>query len=60
VTGCCEHDYEHSGSIKDGEFLDLLSGYWRLKKDSAQWSLLVASPYSRLNSLSTLCKSVSC
>jgi len=31
------HD-EPSGSIKGGEFLNDLSDYWLLKKDSAPWS----------------------
>jgi hypothetical protein len=34
MTGPCEHGYEPSGSIKDGEFFDQLSDYWLLKKDS--------------------------
>jgi hypothetical protein len=38
VAGSCEHDHEPSGSIKEGEFLDYLSDYQLLKKDSALWS----------------------
>jgi hypothetical protein len=38
VAGCSEHGNEPSGSIKGGEFLDLLSDYYLLKKDSAPWS----------------------
>jgi hypothetical protein len=34
----CEHGNETSGSIKGGEFLDQLSDYWFLKKDSTPWS----------------------
>jgi hypothetical protein len=34
----CEHSYEPLGSLHGGEFLDLLSGHWLLKKDSALWS----------------------
>jgi hypothetical protein len=32
VADSCEHGNEPSGSIKSAEFLDLLSGYWLLKK----------------------------
>jgi hypothetical protein len=38
VVGFCEHGNEPSGSIKDGEFLDYLSHYKLLKKDSAPLS----------------------
>jgi hypothetical protein len=38
VAGFCEHGNEHSGSIKGGEFLDCMSDYWLLKKDSAPLS----------------------
>jgi hypothetical protein len=38
VAGSCEHNNEPSGSIKDVEFVDWLSDYWPLKKDSALWS----------------------
>jgi hypothetical protein len=31
VAGCCAHCSETSGSIKDEEFLDELSGYQHLK-----------------------------
>jgi hypothetical protein len=31
VAGFCEHGNELSGSIKDGEFLECVSGYWLLK-----------------------------
>jgi len=37
----CEHDNEPSGSIKGREFLDWLSGYWLLKKDSTPQRWLV-------------------
>jgi hypothetical protein len=41
VEDSCEHGYEHSGIRKNGcEFLDWLSGYWRLNKDCAPWSSL--------------------
>jgi hypothetical protein len=35
VVSCCEHGNEPSDSIKGGEFLDYLSHYYLLKKDSA-------------------------
>jgi hypothetical protein len=35
--GCCEHGNEHSVSIKGGEFVDQLSDYQLLKKNSAAW-----------------------
>jgi hypothetical protein len=35
VTGSREHGNESLGSIKGGEFLDYLSNYLLLKKDSA-------------------------
>jgi hypothetical protein len=35
VVGRCEHGNEPLGSIKGGEFLDKLSDYQLLKKDSA-------------------------
>jgi dopamine D2-like receptor len=34
VTGASEHNIESSGSIKGGKFLDLLSDYQFLRKDS--------------------------
>jgi hypothetical protein len=37
VTDCCEHGDEPSGSVKGGEFLDLL-----LQKVSVPWSSLVS------------------
>jgi hypothetical protein len=37
VAGSREHDNELSGYIKDREFLDQLSDYWLLKKDSAPY-----------------------
>jgi hypothetical protein len=37
VAGCCEHGNEHSGFIKDEEFLDKLSDYQFLNKDSSPW-----------------------
>jgi hypothetical protein len=36
--GSCEHGNEVSGSIKWEEFVDLMSDYWFLKKDSTPWS----------------------
>jgi hypothetical protein len=33
VVGSCEQGYEPSGSIKDGTFLDKLSGWQLPKKD---------------------------
>jgi hypothetical protein len=38
VTGSCEHGNEPSVSINGGEFLDYISDYQLLKKDSASWS----------------------
>jgi hypothetical protein len=38
VVGSCEHSNELSDSIKGEEFLDWLSSYRLLKKDSAPWS----------------------
>jgi hypothetical protein len=38
VAGFCEQVNEPSVSIKGGEFLNYLSGYWLLKKDSSSWS----------------------
>jgi hypothetical protein len=40
VGGCCEHgnEPEPAGSIKGGEFLDLLSDYQLVKKGCAPWS----------------------
>jgi hypothetical protein len=36
--GSCEHGNEPSVSVKGWEFLDLLSEYKLLKKDSGPWS----------------------
>jgi hypothetical protein len=41
VAGCYEHDSKLLGIIKGGEFLDQLSDYQLLKKDSATWSYQV-------------------
>jgi hypothetical protein len=41
VAGSCKHGNEPFGSINDWEFLDWLSDYQLLKKDSAPWSWLV-------------------
>jgi len=38
VAGTCECGNEPLGSIKCGEFLDLLRTGWLLKKDCAPWS----------------------
>jgi hypothetical protein len=38
VVPPCEHGNEPSDPIKGGEFLDKLSDYQVLKKDSAPWS----------------------
>jgi hypothetical protein len=35
VAGSCERGNEHYGSIKGGKFLDQLSDFQLLKKDSA-------------------------
>jgi len=37
-----EHSNEHSDSIKEGEFLDYLSDYWHVKKDSVPCSYLLS------------------
>jgi hypothetical protein len=37
VAGCCEHGNEPSGSIQGGKFLDQLSYYQILIKDSDPW-----------------------
>jgi hypothetical protein len=42
VTGSCEHCNEPWGAIKGGEFLELLSNYKLLKKDSASRTWLVS------------------
>ena len=39
MAGSCDCGNEPSGSIKCGEFLDLLRTGWLLKKDSAPWSM---------------------
>jgi len=41
VAGSCEHCNEALGSIKGKEFLDYLSDYQLLKKDSASMELVV-------------------
>ena len=38
MAGTCKSGNESSGSIKCGEFLDLLRTGYLLKKDSAPWS----------------------
>ena len=38
MAGCCECGKETSGSTKCREFVDYLSEYWLLKKDSAPQS----------------------
>jgi hypothetical protein len=38
VAGCCEHGKETSGSIKDREFIDFVSGFELIKKDFPPWS----------------------
>jgi hypothetical protein len=38
VAGTCEQSDEPSRSIKGGQFLEYLSEYYLLKKDSAPWS----------------------
>jgi hypothetical protein len=34
LPGFCEHDNEHSGSVKGGEFLDQFSNYQLLKDEA--------------------------
>jgi hypothetical protein len=38
VVGICKDGSEPSDSTKGRQFLDYLSDYWLLKKDSASWS----------------------
>jgi hypothetical protein len=38
VVGCSEHSNELSGFINGGSFIDYLSDYQLLEKDSAPWS----------------------
>jgi len=38
VAVSCEHDYEHSDSIEDGEVPDWLSHYWLPKKSPPSWN----------------------
>jgi hypothetical protein len=38
VANCCEYGNEPTHSIKGGEFIDYLSDYQLLKKDSIPWS----------------------
>jgi hypothetical protein len=40
VAGSVGHGNEPSGSIKGGEFINYLSDYYLLEKDSAPWSQL--------------------
>jgi len=40
VVGSCEHDNEHFGSPKGGEFPDWLSDHQLLKNNSAPFSQL--------------------
>jgi hypothetical protein len=41
MAGFCEHGDERSSSIEGREFLDWLSDYELLKKDSAPWSKII-------------------
>jgi hypothetical protein len=43
MAGSYEHDNESLGSFKSEEFLDYLSDFYLLKKDSAPWSYVVTS-----------------
>jgi hypothetical protein len=45
MAGSSEHDNEHSGSIKCGEFLDYLSDYQLLKEDSATRNCFLADEF---------------
>jgi hypothetical protein len=49
LAGSCEHCNGSSGSIKVREFLDYLSDYQLLKKDSALWSQLLHSVKAKVN-----------
>ena len=42
MAGTCEYGDEPSGSIKCGEFLDLLKNFWLLRKDCHPWSKSVS------------------
>jgi len=37
LTGSCKHSNKPAGSIREGGFLDSLSDYQLLKKDSVPW-----------------------
>jgi hypothetical protein len=37
VEGCCEHGNEPSGSVKGETFLEEISDYQLLRKDSVPW-----------------------
>jgi hypothetical protein len=54
VASSCEHGTKLSGSIKGGEFLDLVTDNQVLKKDCASWSLLVTYSVSQSVSQSDL------
>jgi len=38
MAGFCEHGNENLGFIKGGKFIEYLSDYYLLKKNSAPWS----------------------
>jgi hypothetical protein len=38
VAGSCEHSDKPSGSIKDGQFLEMLNNYQLLEENSSPWS----------------------
>jgi wobble nucleotide-excising tRNase len=52
MADSCELDNVISGSIKDGEYLDLWSYCKLLKKDSAPWMYLIGSLVRQLVNLS--------
>jgi hypothetical protein len=65
ILGIREHDIEPSGYINDREFLDQLTDYQLLKKDSAPYNLLLnlgakRSSYKGCIIISRECKSPIC
>jgi hypothetical protein len=47
VSGACESDNELSSSIKYGEFLDLITNNYILKKDNVPWNWLANYDFQR-------------
>jgi hypothetical protein len=55
VADLCEHGNEPWGSTNGGEFLDQLSDYQLLKKDSAQWRWLFKIHHSFIRTFIFIC-----